>query len=75
MGTVIVCDVCGGTVDDVSYGPLTVEGRLCVGQIVRRIDVGDVCTKCLRKEYYGIARQMFESMQIKRKAAQREVSS
>jgi hypothetical protein len=28
--------------------------------------VCDVCGKCLRKEYYQVARQMFEGLQTKR---------
>jgi len=66
MAAATVCDVCGAVIEDVSYGPLEVEGKLCVGTITQKSDIGDVCAKCLRKEYYAVARQLFETMQVKR---------
>jgi hypothetical protein len=66
MAAAIVCDVCGTVIEDVSYGPLKVEGKLCIGTIAQKPDIGDVCGKCLRKEYYQVARQMFEGLQTKR---------
>jgi len=69
MASAKICDECGAVINDVSYGPLEVEGKLCIGTVAQKSDIGDICAKCLRKEYYAVARQLFESMQTKRRKA------